>query len=249
MSIEIKSASEIDRMRAASLIVYEVLQELAALVTPGISLLELDREAEMRTRKRGAVPAFKGYRGYPCSLCASPNEVVVHGIPSKRKLKEGDILSLDYGVVLNGYYGDSALTVPVGRVSESAMRLIHATREALERGIAQMLPGNRLGDIGAAVEDYVVPLGYSVVHDYVGHGIGKRLHEEPQVPNYGPAGHGVKLRPGMVLAVEPMVNAGTREVELLDDQWTVVTADGALSAHFEHTIAVTAEGPRVLSRP
>ncbi len=248
--IEIKTKDEIARMREASLIVYEILQKMRAAIAPGITLLEVDAIAEGEIERRGAVSAFKGYRGtYPNVLCISPNEVVVHGIPTRRKLVEGDIVSLDFGVVYKGWFGDSAISVPVGKISDAAQRLLDVTRESLDRGIAKVLPGNRVSDIGAAVEEYVVPRGFSVVRDYVGHGIGKKMHEEPQVPNYGPGGRGPRLKPGIVLAVEPMVNEGTADVDVLDDGWTVVTADGKLSAHFEHTIACTEDGPLVLTRP
>ncbi len=247
--IELKSKDEIARMRDASLIVYEVLETLKAAALPGVTLLDLDALAESETRRRGATCAFLGYRGYKHALCISPNEVVVHGIPTRRTLVNGDIVSLDYGVVKDGWYGDSATTIPVGTISAAAKALVDATRVSLEHAIARMVPGNRVSDIGAAVEDYVVPRGYSVVRDFVGHGIGKKLHEEPQVPNYGPGGQGARLRAGMVLAVEPMVNLGVPDVEVLDDGWTVLTADRKLSAHFEHTIAITDNGPMVLTRP
>ena len=251
--IEIKTQDEIGLMREASEIVCEVLDELEKVVTPGITLEELDAVAERETLRRGAICAFKGLYGFPKNICISVNEQVVHGIPTRRRLNEGDLVKLDYGVILRGWYGDSARTVPVGRVSDAARKLIDETRIALDKGIAAMLPGNRVSDIGAAIEGHVAPLGYGIVRDYVGHGIGKRLHEDPQVPNYGPARWSrgqpnPRLRSGMVLAVEPMINLGTHEVETLPDGWTVVTRDGKLSAHWEHTIAITDDGPLVLTR-
>lgn len=247
--VEIKSQNELTLMREAGRIVAEILDELEKMVAPGVSTWELDQEAERLIYKKGAKPAFKGYLGFPSVLCASVNEEVVHGIPSKRrKLKEGDLMKLDFGVVYRGYYGDSARTVPVGKVSPEAQQLIDATRESLMKGIEAMRPGNRLGDIGAAVQQYVEARGFTVVRDFVGHGIGKKLHEPPQVPNFGSPGTGMKLRPGMVLAVEPMVNEGTFKVEVLDDDWTAVTLDRKLSAHFEHTIHITNDGPEILTR-
>jgi methionyl aminopeptidase len=250
MGVEIKSAKEIERMRTAGRIVSEILDALQAAVAPGTTTWELDVLAERLTRAHGAKPAFKGYRGFPCSLCTSLNHEVVHGIPSRgRKLAEGDLLKLDFGVVYQGFFGDAARTIPVGRVSEEAQALSQATREALEAAIRAMVPGNRVGDIGHAVQALVEGRGYSVVRDFVGHGIGRKLHEGPQVPNYGSPGTLELLRPGMVLAVEPMVNAGTWEVDVLDDDWTAVTADGRLSSHWEHTILVTDAAPEVLTRP
>jgi methionyl aminopeptidase len=254
VGIEIKTADEIAYMREASLIVYEVLEVLEKAVQPGITLDDLDALAGSETEKRGAICAFKGLYGFPKNICISVNEQVVHGIPTRRKLVEGDLCKLDYGVIKRGFYGDSARTVPVGRVSPEAQALAAATRECLEAGIRAMVPGNRIGDIGAAVEASVQPHGYGIVRDYVGHGIGKKLHEDPQVPNYGPAGWGrsqpnPRMRPGLVLAVEPMINLGTHHVETLPDGWTVVTQDGKLSAHWEHTIAITEDGPQVLTRP
>jgi len=244
----LKSPEEIEKMRASNLIVADILQQLKALVKPGVKTIELDRFAEEQARKRGAKPAFKGYRGYAHSLCTSINSVVVHGIPSERVLESGDILSLDFGIYYQGYYGDAALTVAVGPVAPIAEMLMRVTEEALYLGIEQACTGNRLGDVSAAIQRCVEAAGFSVVRDFVGHGIGKNLHEEPQVPNFGVRGKGVELRPGMVLAVEPMVNEGTYEVRVLGDGWTVETADGKLSAHFEHSIAVTDRGPVVLSR-
>jgi methionyl aminopeptidase len=248
--IELRTRDEVSRIREASLIVHDILQEVIRTVAPGVTTAELDRLAETRTRERGAEPAFKGYHGYPASICISVNEEVVHGIPSpKRALREGDIVGLDFGVVHRGYYGDSAYSVPVGKVSAAASRLLDTTREALARGIAAASARNRLGDVGAAVQSYVESRGFSVVRDFVGHGIGRKLHEPPQVPNFGAPGTGVRLRPGMVLALEPMVNAGGPDVLTLEDGWTAVTADRSLSAHFEHTVAVTENGPEILSLP
>lgn len=247
--VEIKTADEIALMREAGRIVAEILGTLEAMVAPGVTTWDLDQEAERLIYKNGAKPAFKGYRGFPACLCASVNEEVVHGIPSrKKKLQEGDLMKLDFGVIYKGYFGDSARTVPVGKVSAEAQRLIKATRESLNKAIEVMVPGNRLGDIGAAVQAAVEPHGFSVVRDFTGHGIGRSLHEAPQVPNYGKPGSGPKLLAGMVLAVEPMVNVGTEKVEVLEDDWTAVTMDGKLSAHFEHTIYISEGGPEVLTR-
>ncbi|MDX9745352.1 MAG: type I methionyl aminopeptidase [Syntrophales bacterium] len=244
----LKRPEEIEKMRASNSIVAEILNELKARVKPGITTRELDRYSEELAKKKKASPAFKGYRGYPFSLCASVNCVVVHGMPSEQVLVDGDILSMDFGIYYGGYYGDAAITVPVGKVSADAIKLMRCTEEALYRAIEQAVPGNRLGDVSAACQEKVEALGYSVVRDYVGHGIGRQLHEEPQVPNYGTRGRGLKLKAGMVLAIEPMVNQGTHKVKLLQDGWTVVTEDGALSAHFEHTVAITEKGPDILSR-
>jgi methionyl aminopeptidase len=248
--VEIKNRDEIALMRDAGRIVCEILDELQKSVAPGISTWELDRLAESLIYKKGAKPAFKGYLGFPCCLCASVNYEVVHGIPSKkRKLEPGDLIKLDFGVVFKGYYGDSARTIPVGTVTDEAKALIEATRESLDKGIGAVVGGNRIGDIGHAVQSVVEPRGFSVVRDFVGHGIGKKLHEQPQIPNFGEPGTGMKLREGMVLAIEPMVNAGTFQVEMLEDEWTAVTLDRRLSAHFEHTVVVTSNGPEVLTRP
>jgi methionyl aminopeptidase len=242
-----KSAAEIERMRAANQLVARILDELAAMVAPGVSTADLDAAAESKVRAAGAEPAFKGYRGYPATLCASANEQVVHGIPSKAPLKAGDIISLDMGVKLNGYYGDSAITVPVGAVSDEVKRLLQVTEEALEKGIAEVKIGGRISDIGHAIQQHVEASGFSVVREFVGHGIGSALHEEPQIANYGEPGRGPRLAEGMTLAIEPMVNMGKAAVKVLQDGWTAVTKDGSLSAHFEHTVAVTREGPQVLT--
>jgi len=242
-----KSPSEIEKMRAANALVADVLAELAAMVAPGVTTRDLDAVAEKLVREAGAEPAFKGYRGYPSTLCASVNEQVVHGIPSARPLGAGDIISLDMGVKLNGFYGDSAVTVPVGPVSDEAAKLLRVTREALEKGIAQVRVGGRVSDIGHAIQEHVEAAGFSVVREFVGHGIGAQLHEEPQIANYGEPGRGPRLAEGMVLAIEPMVNMGKPAVKVLRDGWTAVTRDGSLSAHFEHTVAVTKDGPLVLT--
>ena len=243
-----KSPVEIEKMRDASALVAEVLAELAGMVAPGISTLDLDREAERLVRAAGAEPAFKGYRGYPCTLCASVNEQVIHGIPNKRPLVEGDVVSLDMGVKKHGFFGDSAVTVPVGRVSEEAQLLLRVTQESLEKGIEQVRLGGRVSDIGHAIQKHVEAHGFSVVREFVGHGIGASLHEEPQIANYGDPGRGPRLAEGMTLAIEPMVNVGKAAVKMLSDGWTAVTRDGSLSAHFEHTVAVTKDGPLVLTR-
>ncbi len=245
--IIIKTAEEIEKMRVANQIVAKALLKLKEIVTPGITTAELDRIAEESIRSAGARPSFKGYKGFPASLCASINEVVVHGIPGKRKLREGDVIGLDLGAEYEGYYGDAAITLPVGRISPEAERLLRVTREALYKGIERMREGNRLSDISHAVQAHAEAAGFSVVTDFVGHGIGTAPHEDPQVPNYGPAGQGPILKRGMVLAIEPMINAGKHPVQVLDDDWTVVTRDRKLSAHFEHSIAITETGPDVLS--
>ena len=250
--IYLKSRAEIDTMRRASVIVAEVLQTLKETVKPGMTTLDLDEIAERMTYERGAKPAFKGYsvggRVFNHSLCTSINEEIVHGIPSDRVLKEGDILGMDFGVVYEGFYGDSAVTVGLGQVSSEAERLMQVTETALYEGIETLREGNRLGDLGSTIQGIAERSGYSVVREFVGHGIGKKLHEEPPVPNYGDAGKGCRLRAGMVLAVEPMVNAGKKEISILEDGWTAVTRDRSLAAHFEHSIAITADGPFVLSR-
>jgi methionyl aminopeptidase len=245
--IHLRGSEEVARIDAACRAVHEVLDEIRAAVAPGLTTLEIDRMAEAGLRRRGAVPAFLGYRGFPASICVSVNEEVVHGIPSARRaLQPGDVVGLDLGAVLEGWYGDAAITVPVGSVAPEALRLLEVTRAALGRGTAEARPGARVGDIGAAVQRCVEAAGFAVVRDFVGHGIGRALHEPPQIPNYGPPGRGSRLEAGMVLAIEPMVNAGSPEVCFLEDGWTAATADGSLSAHFEHTVAVTADGPRVL---
>lgn len=243
----LKSSWEIELIRKSGRIVAEALARLTKLVEPGITTLDLDRVAEEYILKRGAKPAFKGYRGYPYSLCASVNEQVVHAFPSERKLKEGDIISLDLGSIVDGYYGDAAVTVPVGQVSDEGNRLIDVTQESLRRAIDAVHPGGRLSDISHAVQAAVEAEGFSVVRLFVGHGIGRSLHEEPQIPNFGPPGHGPVLKTGMVLAIEPMVNAGSPDVMILEDRWTAVTCDGSLSAHFEHTVALTENGTEVLT--
>jgi methionyl aminopeptidase len=237
-------------MAKASRVVAEALMVLREAVKPGVTTDELDRLAESEIRSRGAIPAFKGYRNYPKTLCASVNEQVVHGIPSKRVLKEGDIIGLDLGAIVGGFYGDSAVTVGVGRIDEKIAALVRITEESLVLAIEQAQVGKRLSDISHAVQRHVEAAGYSVVTEFVGHGIGRQLHEEPQVPNYGRPGQGPRLQAGMVLAIEPMVNMGGSAVRVLDDRWTAVTVDGSLSAHFEHTIAIQPSGPAlVLSRP
>jgi len=246
--IHCRSAAEIARLRAANQLVARVLAELATSVAEGVTTADLDAMAERLVRDAGAEPAFKGYRGYPATLCASVNQEVVHGIPSKsRALRSGDIVSLDMGVKLDGFYGDSAVTVPVGEVPEETLELLRVTRASLEKAIAQVRVGGRLSDIGHAVQEYVEAHGFSVVREFVGHGIGEQLHEEPQIPNYGQPGRGPKLSEGMVLAIEPMVAMGKPDVKVLGDGWTAVTKDGSLAAHFEHTVAVTAAGPLGLS--
>ncbi|HET9607215.1 MAG TPA: type I methionyl aminopeptidase [Nitrospira sp.] len=247
--IILKTPDEIAVMAKASRVVAEALAVLKDAVKPGVTTDELDRLAESEIRARGAMPAFKGYRNYPKTLCASVNEQVVHGIPSKRVLKEGDIVGLDLGAIVGGFYGDSAVTVGVGRIDEKTAALVRVTEESLSLAIEQAQVGNRLSDISHAVQRHVEAAGFSVVTEFVGHGIGRQLHEEPQVPNYGKPGQGPRLQAGMVLAIEPMVNMGGSAVRVLDDRWTAVTVDGSLSAHFEHTIAIQPSGPAiVLSR-
>lgn len=246
--IILKSRQEIEKMRKSNVLVAAILEELKKKIRPGVKTIELDRLSEEMALKKGARPAFKGYRGYPYSLCTSVNSEVVHGMPSERELKEGDIVSLDFGILNDGYYGDAAVTVPVGEIAPAAKRLLRITEEALYRGIAEVRAGNRIGDISAAIQGHAEAAGFSVVRDLVGHGIGKNLHEDPQVPNYGSSGRGIELKAGMVFAIEPMVNEGTYRVDILRDGWTVVTADGKLSAHFEHSVAITENGPVILSR-
>ena len=242
-----KSPAEIEKMRDAGALVADVLHELACMVSPGVSTLDLDVEAERLVRAAGAEPAFKGYRGYPGTLCASVNEQVIHGIPNKRPLAEGDIVSLDMGVKKQGYFGDSAITVAVGRVSDEAQLLLRVTQESLEKGIEQVRLGGRVSDIGHAIQKHIEAHGFSVVREFVGHGIGEQLHEEPSIPNFGTAGRGARLAEGMVLAIEPMVAMGGPGVRVLGDGWTAVTKDGSLAAHFEHTVAVGADGPLILT--
>lgn len=244
----LKQPDEIVKARASNRIVAEALSVLRSKIRPGMTTRELDRIAEGIVEKRGAKPAFKGYRGYPFSLCTSVNEEVVHGMPSNRVLIEGDIVGLDFGVYYQGLYGDAAITLPVGRISEKAAKLMQVTEQSLYAAIEQATDGNRLGDISAAVQETVESGGYSVVRDFVGHGIGKSLHEDPQIPNFGKKGRGIELKKGMILAIEPMVNAGKYKVKILADGWTVVTEDGSLSAHFEHSVAITEDGPEILSR-
>jgi len=249
MAIVCKSAKEIEQMRQSGRIVRQVLDHVRAMVAPDVTTMDLERAAEKKIAELGAKPAFKGYFDYPCVLCTSVNEEIVHGIPSeKRTLKAGDIVSIDCGVVLDGYYGDAAITVPVGgEVKPELRKLLTVTEESLYKGIEQARIGNSIGDVGAAVQEHVEAAGFSVVRDFVGHGIGTRLHEEPQIPNFGARGHGTKLREGMVLAIEPMVNYGKPEAKVLGDKWTAVTVDGSCSAHFEHCVAVTKNGPVILT--
>lgn len=247
--IHLKTPSEIDILRECNLIVYEILDTLKGNCQPGVTTLELDRIAEDLTRKRKGQPAFKGYNGFPATLCLSVNEEVVHGIPSKRILRAGDIVSIDYGIFFRGYYGDAAITVPVGAITEDLKFLLETTEECLMLGIGQALPGNHLADISAAIQTHAELRGFSLVKEYSGHGVGRSLHEEPVVLNYVANGRGIVLKPGLVLAIEPMVNQGLDKVEVLKDGWTVVTKDRKCSAHFEHSIAITAEGPVILSLP
>jgi methionyl aminopeptidase len=243
-----KSRKELEKMRGAGQLVGRVLQELRRMVEPGITTLEVDAAAEKMIRDGGALPTFKGYHGFPFSICASVNEQIVHGFPSKYKLKEGDIFSIDIGATLEGFVGDTAITVPVGRVSEDRLKLIRVGEECLERAIQQCHEGRHLGDIGWAVQSHAEAHGYSIVRDYVGHGIGRRMHEDPQIPNYGSPGKGAKIRNGYVFAIEPMINIGTHQTKVLADGWTVVTLDAQPSAHCEHTIAITENGPEVFTR-
>ncbi|HEY3997881.1 MAG TPA: type I methionyl aminopeptidase [Candidatus Xenobia bacterium] len=248
--ITLKSEREIEVMQESGRITAAVLHEIKTAIVPGVSTLELDRVAENAIRRRGAVPAFKGYRQFPSSVCISVNEEVVHGIPNKRKiLRVGDIVGLDMGVIWKGWYSDSAITVAVGDITSDAQKLLDVTRESLFKGIEKALDGGRVGDIGHAVQSHVEQFGYSIVRDLVGHGVGRQLHEEPQVPNFGEAGYGEPLRAGMVIAIEPMVNMGTKDVAIKRDNWTIVTQDGQLSAHFEHTVAITRNGPVILTLP
>jgi methionyl aminopeptidase len=248
MGVILKSQEEIKKIRESCRLVAELLLELSKLASPGITTSELDAFAQEWLRKRKAKSAFKGYKNYPAYICTSINDQIVHGIPSSRKLKLGDIIGLDVGVIVDNYYGDAALTVPVGNISSEADKLLQITRDSLYKGIKQAYPGNRLGDISYAVQSHVEKHFFSVVRDFVGHGIGRKLHEDPQVPNFGTPGKGERLREGMVLAIEPMVNVGGPEVEILEDKWTAITQDGGLSAHFEHTIAITENGPEILTK-
>jgi methionyl aminopeptidase len=249
VAVVLKSSREIEKMRRAGQVVREVLELVQGLVQPGATTLDLEKAAEARTKELGARPAFKGYHGFPCCLCTSINSEVVHGIPSaKRVLKDGEIVSVDFGAFVDGYCGDAAITVPVGtKIDPKTAQLVEVTEASLDAAIAAVKPGARLGDVGFAVQKVVEAAGFSVVRDFVGHGIGVHMHEDPQVPNFGEAGQGMKLRSGMVLAIEPMVNAGKADVVVLGDGWTAVTKDGSMSAHFEHTVAVTATGARILT--
>jgi len=245
-----KSPLEIEKMRRGGVLLWEVLNELKAMAVPGASTYDLEKVAEESIARRGAIPAFKGLYDFPCVLCTSINNEIVHGIPSRRRiLKEGDILKIDVGVKTEGYYSDTAITVPVGKISPELQKLVKVTEESLYAAIDHVRLGSRLGDVCAAVEGYVTPYGYSVVRDFVGHGIGSQLHEDPKVPNYGTPGHGPLLKEGMVLAIEPMVNTGTYKTRVLEDKWTAVTEDGGYSAHFEHCVVVTKNGPWILTKP
>lgn len=248
MSVETKSPAEVEVMAEAGRLLAEVHAELAKAVVPGATTADLDAVAAAAIKARKAKPAFVGYRGYPATLCVSVNDEVVHGIPSKKRvLSEGDIVGCDLGLVWKGFYSDAAVTHPVGKASPETLRLVETTRKALEAGLAEVVVGRRIGDIGEAVQAVAEKAGYSVVREFVGHGIGRSLHEDPPVPNYGKRGTGLRLTPGMVLAIEPMVNAGGPDVKVLSDGWTAVTADGSFSAHFEHSVAVTEDGPRILT--
>ncbi len=247
--IILKSLQEIEKMRAACLIAADVLEGVRGMIRPGVNTLTLEEFAETFILSAGAKPAFKGYRGYPKCLCTSVNNEVVHGIPSKEVvLRQGDIVSVDVGTIVDGFYGDAAVTFPVGTITPEAERLIRVTEEALSRGIVEARPGNRLYDISYAIQSCVESHGFSVVRDFVGHGIGRSLHEDPQVPNFGAKGQGPRLKPGVVLAIEPMINAGGSATVLKDDRWTAVTVDGSLSAHVEHTVAVMPDGPWILTK-
>lgn len=245
--VVLKSPQEIEKIRKSNEIVSEILQILESEVQPRVNTLYLNDLSEKLAREKNAIPAFKGYRGFPYSLCASVNNVVVHGFPNKVSLKEGDIVSIDFGVFFNGYYGDAAKTVPVGNISKSTRRLTQVTEESLYKGIEKAVPDGRLSDISYAIQSYAEAGGFSVVRKFVGHGIGTKLHEDPQIPNFGKPGMGIRLKSGMTLAIEPMINEKGHDVEVLEDGWTAVTKDGCLSAHFEHTIAITDEGPVILS--
>ena len=245
--IHCRTRDEIEKMRRSGRVVREILTELGGMIKPGVTALDLEEVAEKRIREAGGIPAFKGYRGYPNCLCASVNEQIIHGIPSSRQFREGDIVSLDLGVVFDGYYGDSAVTIPVGIIPEPVQKLVRVTEESLNLAVEKVRVGNRLGDISSTVQQHAEQNGFSVVREFVGHGIGTQLHEDPQIPNFGKPGRGPELREGMVFAIEPMVNQGTSAVRVLPDQWTAVTVDGGFSAHFEHMVAVTAQGPEVLT--
>ncbi len=245
--IELKSPAEIEKMRTAGKLLRQVFDEVAKMVAPGVTTAQMDRKARELIEGAGARPAFLGYHGFPATLCTSVNEEVVHGIPSNRILKDGDIVSVDCGLVLNGFYSDTATTFPVGTISDEAQKLLRVTEESLYKAIEKMIVGTRIGTVSYAVQEHVEKEGFSIVREYTGHGIGRAMHEAPQVPNFGKPDTGFRLQEGLVLAVEPMVNIGVWQTETLDDDWTVVTADGAYSAHFEHTIAVTADGPQILT--
>ena len=245
--ITIKSRREMEAMARAGAIVGSTLALLKRTAEPGMTTGDLNKLAEDNIRSQGAVPAFLGYQGFPATICASVNEEIVHGIPGKRVLKSGDVVKVDVGATIDGFIGDAAVSIPVGEIDDATQRLVDDTRASLYAGIAAAQPGNRIGDIGAAVESYALERGYGVVRQFVGHGIGRFLHEDPQVPNYGEPGKGVLLRPGMCICIEPMLNMGTENTKILDDDWTVVTADGAMSAHFEHTLAITTDGPKILT--
>ncbi|MFQ6673535.1 MAG: type I methionyl aminopeptidase [Fidelibacterota bacterium] len=244
--IVLKTKSQIETMNRCNEIVLSILEEISRMIRPGVAVVELDSYAEKRTREEGARPAFKGYQDFPSTLCVSINEQVVHGIPGPRKLKPGDVVSVDFGVVLDGLYGDGAETFPVGDIDPSVHKLVQVTRECLRRGIEQMQPGRHTGDVGHAIQSYAESQRCGVVKDFVGHGVGEKLHEDPQVPNYGRAGHGTRMEVGMVLAIEPMINMGGPEVEIGEDEWTVTTVDRLPSAHFERSVAVTEDGPWIL---
>jgi methionyl aminopeptidase len=246
--IVVKSSAELERMRCSGRMVAEVLQLLREKIAPGVTTLELDRFAENQCKKWKAKPAFKGYGGFPYTICASPNDRVVHGFPNSEPLLDGDIISIDFGLIYDGFFGDSAVTIAVGEVDPKTRKLLDITRQSLEDGIAAALVGGRLSDISQAVQVCAEAHGYGVVREFVGHGIGRALHEDPQIPNYGTAGNGPQLKPGMTLAIEPMINSGTPAVKVLEDGWTAVTLDGGMSAHFEHTIAVTEGGPEILTK-
>jgi len=246
--IILKSQRELNYLRDAGRIVAEALNEVKKAVKPDVTTLDIDRIAEQYIKSKGAIPTFKGYHGFPGHICASVNEEVVHGIPGLKRLKNGDSISIDLGATINGYVGDSAITVPVGEVDAEVQQLLDVTEQSLYKGIEQAIAGNRLGDISHAIQTHAESFGYGVVRDYVGHGIGRNMHEDPQIPNYGLPGRGPQLKSGMTLAIEPMINAGTHEVKTLENNWTVVTVDGKRSAHFEHTIAITPDGPEILTK-